>query len=169
VTADRRPGSFLVRSLALGTGALVMLSGCGSGEGDTSTQLTETVVPEDGTAGFEESDSEPPDAMVVPRPGMVDVEPVTIWLEYGSWDGDLMYVTFLSQGEPCEVLDHIDIDETPTRVTVTLYQGRDPDMDPDEACDGPYQALGVVLPPLERDYGPEEGSFVNGAHAIDSP
>jgi hypothetical protein len=163
VRIDQRPGSFLARPLALGIVILVGLSGCGSDEGDAPTET------EAGPSGFEESDSEPPEAMVTPRPGMVDVEPVRIWLEYGSWDGELMYVTFLSQGEPCEVLDRIEIDETETRVTVTLYQGRDPDIDPDEPCDGPLRALGVVLPPLQRDYGPEEGSFLNGAHAIDSP
>jgi hypothetical protein len=81
---------------------------------------------------------------------------VRIWLEYGSWDGELMYVTFLSRGEPCEVLDRVEIDETETRVTVTLYQGRDPDIDPAAPCDGPLRPLGVVLPPLQRDDGPEE-------------
>jgi hypothetical protein len=173
VRARQRPTSFLARSVATGTVVLVVLSGCGGTEGDEPTQLAETesgvAETEEGTAELEESDSEPPEAMVTPRPGMVDVEPVRIWLEYGSWDGDLMYVTFLSKGEPCEVLDHIEIEESETRVTVTLFQGRDPALDPDEPCDGPWRALGVVLPPLERDHGPEEGSFVNGASSIDSP
>jgi hypothetical protein len=166
--ARRRPTSVLARSIASGTAILVVLSGCGSAEGDAPAEVAET---EAGVGGTDEeaSDSEPVDAMVTPRPGMVDVEPVRIWLEYGSWDGDLMYITFLSQGAPCEVLDRIEIDETETRVTVTLYQGRDPDIDPDEPCDGPWQALGVVLPPLQRDYGPEEGAFVNGANLTDSP
>jgi hypothetical protein len=171
--ADQRPTSLLARWLALGTVILVALQGCGIDEGDPPTRLAETeggvATTEEGESGFEESDSEQPDAMVTPRPGMVDVEPVRIWLEYGSWDGELMYVTFLSKGEPCEVLDRIEIDETETRVTVTLYQGRDPDMDPDEPCDGPLKGLQVVLPPLQRSYGPEEGSFVNGANSIDSP
>jgi hypothetical protein len=107
--------------------------------------------------------------MVTPRPGMLDVEPVEIWLEYGSWEGDLMYITFPSQGEPCEALDRIEIEETETRVTVTLYQGRDPAIAPDEPCDGPSRAHGVVLPALERDYGPEEGAFINGANPTDHP
>jgi hypothetical protein len=173
VSVGQRPPTVIVRSLALGIVILVVLSGCGGTEGDAPTQLAETesgaTETDEGTAEFEESDSEPPEAMVTPRPGMVDVEPVRIWLEYGSWEGDLKYVNFLSKGEPCEVLDHIEIDETETRVTVTLYQGRDPDIDPDEPCDGPWRALGVVLPPLQGEYGPEEGSFVNGANLTDSP
>ena len=167
----QRPTSVLTRLIRLGT-VLAVLSGCGAAEGDPST-VTQTeagvVGPEDAAAEVEESDSDPADAMVTPRPGMVDVEPVRIWYEYGSWDGDLMYVTFRSQGEPCEVLDRIEIDETETRVTVTLYQGRDTDIGPDEPCDGPWRTLGVVLPPLERDYGPEEGAFVNGASLTDRP
>jgi hypothetical protein len=172
VRTRQRPTPVVARSIALATVSLVVLSGCGAAEGDPPpvTEPEDGVVGiEEGPAEVEESDSEPPDAMVTPRPGMVDVEPVRIWYEYGSWDGDLMYITFRSQGEPCEVLDRIEIDETETRVTVTLYQGRDPDIDPDEPCDGPWRALGVVLPPLQRDYGPEEGAFVNGGSLTDGP
>jgi hypothetical protein len=48
-----------------------------------------------------------------------------------------MLVTFASQGPPCEVLDRVEVDETDTQVTITLYQGRDPDIDADQPCDGP--------------------------------
>jgi len=138
---------------------LTVLSVCGAADGDSSA----VPAPEEQPSELEQSDSEPPDAMVTPRSGMLDVEPVRVWYEYGSWDGDRTYITFPSQGAPCEVLDRIEIDETESRITVTLYQGRDPDLDPDEPCDGPSQALGVVLPPFERDHGLEEGILVNGA------
>jgi hypothetical protein len=167
-----RSTSLVARAAVLGTLVLVALSGCGAAGGEPAavTERDMGVVGAEGeTSETEQSDSETADAMVIPRPGMLDAEPVEIWLEYGSWEGDLMYITFPSQGEPCEVLDRIEIDEAETRVTVTLYQGRDPDIAPDEPCDGPSRSHLVVLPPLERDYGPEEGAFVNGANPTDRP
>jgi hypothetical protein len=168
----QRPPSVVARSTTLASVFLIVLSGCGAAGEDPPSVTpsdTEEVGNAEASSEEQEADSETPDAVVTPRPGMIDVEPVRIWYEYGSWDGELMYVTFRSQGAPCEVLDRIEIDEGETRVTVTLYQGRDPDLDRAEPCDGPWKALRVVLPPLERDYGPEEGAFVNGASLTDGP
>jgi hypothetical protein len=128
-----------------------------------------------------------PEAMVTPRPGMLDVEPVRWWYDYQQgWDwgrgadDHTMLVTFASQGPPCQVLDHIEVAETDTQVTITLYQGRDPDIDPDQPCDGPSQVVGVDVP-LSRDYGPTpyslagitaetgEGAVINGGHLPDRP
>lgn len=124
------------------------------------------------------------DTMVTPQPGMVNVEPVPWWYTYGSGDQPhTMLVTFASQGPPCQVLDRVEVDETSAGVTVTLYQGRHPDSDPDEPCDGPTQVVGVQIP-LARDYGPAglwpyslagitaetgEGSVSNGGSLTDSP
>ncbi len=124
------------------------------------------------------------DNMVAPQPGMVDVEPVPWWYTYGSGDQHhTMLLTFASQGPPCQVLDRVEVDETATGVTVTLYQGRHPDADPDEPCNGPTQIFGVQVP-LSRDYGPYgiwpyslagiraetgEGPVTNGGSLTDSP
>jgi hypothetical protein len=124
------------------------------------------------------------DAMVTPQPGMVDVEPVRWWYDYGSGDEPhVMLVTYASQGPPCEVLDRVEVDETGAGATVTLYQGRHPDADPDEPCQGPTQIVGVQVS-LSRNYGPDdawpyslagitaesgEGPVINGGSMSDSP
>lgn len=129
----------------------------------------EADLPDEATLGEEQSDAETGE-LVTPRPGMTDVEPVRIWLEKGSWDGDLSYVMFLSQGAPCEVLDHIDIEErkdVDNRWLVTLYQGRDPDIDPAAPCDGPWRAFTVVLPAFEGAPDGDVRELVNGADLLD--
>ena len=114
-------------------------------------------------------------ATVTPQPGMLDVHPVTIWYQHASVDDRTLLVTFASQGPPCEVLDRVDVDETETRVTITLYQGRDPDSDAGHPCDGPTRVVGVDVP-LSRAYGPApfslagitaergDGAVINGGH-----
>jgi hypothetical protein len=126
----RRPPVHM-HALTLAVALLLVLSGCG-GSGD----------PDDGA---EDAGIDPAEATVTPRPGMSDVEPV-IWWEYGALDDHTMLVTYASQGPPCEVLDRVEVDETDLRLTITLYQGRDPDADPDEPCDGPSRVFDVEVP-----------------------
>jgi hypothetical protein len=125
------------------------------------------------------------EAMVTPRPGMLDPQPVRWWYDYQQgWDwghGDndhTMLVTFPSQGAPCQVLDRVEFNESDGQATITLYQGRHPDIDPDEPCDGPTHVAGVDVP-LMRDYGPTpytrpgltaergEGAVTNGGSLPD--
>jgi hypothetical protein len=63
-----------------------------------------------------------------------------------------MLLTFASQGPPCEVLDRVEVDETDTRLTITLYHGRDPDAVPDESVPDPYR-LDVEHPRSWCDQG----------------
>lgn len=130
----------------------------------TSEPDPTTAEPDASESEPDASESDPPDVEVTPTPGMLDVAPVEIWTEWGSSDGDLLYVDFLSRGAPCEALDRVDVeeDEGTGRVTVTLYAGRDPELDPDEPCDGPLRAQRVVLPPLTLEVTPDAG-LINGA------
>jgi hypothetical protein len=107
------------------------------------------------------------EATVTPRPGMLDVEPVRIWFEYGRVDEHTMLLTFPSQGPPCEVLDRIEVDETDTRLTITLYQGRDPESDPNEACDGRLDRVFDVEVPLSRPFELEVDVLINGGSLTD--
>jgi hypothetical protein len=122
-------------------------------------------------------------AIVTPQPGMLDVQPVRWWYDYGRDDVHDMLVTFASQGPPCEVLDRVEVDESGTHAIVTLHQGRDPDADPDDPCDGPTHVVAVEVP-LTRDYFPAgvspyilagitaengEGPIINGGSLTDSP
>ncbi len=76
-------------------------------------------------------------------------------------------MTFASQGPPCEVLDRVEVDETDTRITVTLYHGRDPEADPDEPCDGQPDRVFAVAVPLSRDYVFEVDVLINGGSVTD--
>ena len=147
--------------LALAAVALLVLSGCsGTDNPDPQQQATET----EETIDLLDGSPFEVEATVTPRPGMLDVEPVQIWYEYGRLDDRTMLVTFASQGPPCEVLDHIEVDETYTRLTITLYHGRDPDLDPNEPCDGPPDRVFDVAVPFSRDF---IGVLINGGSPTD--
>jgi hypothetical protein len=148
--------------VVLAVAALLVLSGCagtGAPELQPQTTVTEEVIEHDQPYELE--------ALVRPQPGMLDVEPVRIWYEYGSVDEHTMLVTFASQGPPCEVLDRVEVDETDTRLTITLYHGRDPNIDPDEPCAGQPDRVFNVEVPLARPFVFEEDVLINGGSLTD--
>ncbi|MBP2707287.1 hypothetical protein JOL79_26235 [Microbispora sp. RL4-1S] len=56
------------------------------------------------------------------------------WLDATpSADGRSLEIVWWSGVEPCNVLDRVEVAETPKTVTVTLYEGTDP-RSPDVAC-----------------------------------
>jgi hypothetical protein len=153
--------SVLARRLTVaGATLLVGLTGCGGA--DVTAPAAEVHGTDDG--------SSPPEAIVTPRPGMVDLEPVWLWFEY-AWadEEDTLLVTFGSQGPPCEVLGHVETEESDAGVTVTLYEGRDPEADPDEPCDGPKDRVLAVEVPLERAYEFGYVAVTNGGSETDAP
>lgn len=63
---------------------------------------------------------------VEPRPGMVGVAPIPFdHVDVGA-DDRTVTVFFSSGVEPCYVLDHVDVEEGPGSITITLFQGNDP-------------------------------------------
>jgi len=76
---------------------------------------------------------DPQPQVVEPRPGMVDVIPTAFDTATIGDDDRTLTITFWGGIEPCSVLDHVDVREGPTAVTVTLYQGSDPNAG-DVAC-----------------------------------
>ena len=151
--------------VAFGVAALLALSSCAGGDASSrQPQPTET-------EELAEEQAYELEAEVTPRPGMLEVEPVRIWYEYGRGDdARTMLVTFASQGPPCEVLDSFEVDEVGTRVTITLYHGRDPDADPDHPCDGPPDRVFQVAVPLEGNHDfPDHATLINGGSLTDGP
>jgi hypothetical protein len=71
--------------------------------------------------------------IVEPRPGMVDVGPTGFDTATIGDDDQTLTINFWSGVEPCYVLDHVDVSYTDDAVTVTLFQGSDPDAG-DVAC-----------------------------------
>jgi hypothetical protein len=62
---------------------------------------------------------------VVPMPGMSDVHPRIFDKVVVGNDDRTLTIFFWSGVEPCYVLDHVDVDEGPGAVTVTLFEGHD--------------------------------------------
>jgi hypothetical protein len=97
---------------------------------------------------------------VEPQPGMDNVRsqvfdtmnPPT------AVDGGVL-VRFYGGVAPCFVLDHYDVEETATDVTITLYGGSDPSS-PDVACDE-IAVLYEVMVPLAAPLG--DRAVVEGA------
>lgn len=70
---------------------------------------------------------------VRPRPGMADLRPVAWEKARQTPSGRALRVTYWSGVEPCNVLDHVDVEYSASKITVTLYEGHDPD-EADVAC-----------------------------------
>ena len=59
---------------------------------------------------------------------MIGVAPIPFdHVDVGADDRTLT-VYFWSGVEPCYVLDHVDIEESPTAIAITLFQGSDPEV-----------------------------------------
>ena len=71
--------------------------------------------------------------IVQPRPGMADVRSTAFDTATIGDDDRTVTIAFWSGIEPCAVLDHIDVAYSADAVTITLYQGHDPNAG-DVAC-----------------------------------
>jgi hypothetical protein len=76
---------------------------------------------------------------------MVEVR-ATTWerIDVGS-DGRTLTVHFVGGVAPCYVLDRVDVDEAPDTVTVTLFQGHDPNADGACIDIGVYYSTEITL------------------------
>ena len=64
--------------------------------------------------------------IVEPTPGMADVRPNAFDTATIGDDDTTLTIVFWSGIEPCSVLDHVDVSYGADAVTVTLFQGSDP-------------------------------------------
>jgi hypothetical protein len=64
---------------------------------------------------------------------MAGVRPIGFNRAQPLGDGSTLRVIFWSGVEPCSVLDHVEVQETARNVTITLYEGSDPEAG-DVAC-----------------------------------
>jgi len=70
---------------------------------------------------------------VEPGPGMAGVAPIPFDKVDVGPDDRTLTVFFWSGVEPCYVLDHVDVEENAHAITITLFQGHDPNAG-DVAC-----------------------------------
>jgi hypothetical protein len=97
--------------------------------------------------------------LVEPTPGMADVRSHIFDHVVVSDDGTSVTVFFWSGVEPCYVLDHVDVDEGPDTVTITLFEGHDTSGG-DVACIDIAVFKKVVIP-LDAPVG--DRSIIDGA------
>jgi len=107
--------------------------GAGSGgrtEAPCGTTVTTGSGP-DGVVGYTPCPGEEPPAfqpqVVEPAPGMAGVRARPFDDAKVGDDGVTVTIDFVSGVEPCSVLDHVDVASTATTVTITLFEGHDPD------------------------------------------
>jgi hypothetical protein len=111
------------RTLPLLLLAAVVAAACASpvAAGGGSDGSTSTTIPPGSS-----SPSKPRPKIVSPTPGLQNVL-ATSWIKaVPSADGMTLTVWFW--GSPCLGVDHVDVNETPDRVALTLYQGTPPSM-----------------------------------------
>jgi hypothetical protein len=92
--------------------------------------------------------------LVEPTPGMAGVRPHAFDHAVVGDDGRTLTVFFWSGVEPCYVLDHVDVAYGAKAVTITLYEGHDPDAG-DVACIE-IALLKKVVVPLGEPVGDRE-------------
>jgi hypothetical protein len=146
-----------IPTLLAGGLAAVLLSACGAGDGgapprsdpDEPVVIRPTDPPVDRTGP----------ELVEPRPGMADIR-ARAWERVRGRGRELM-VVFWSGIEPCYVLDSVVVEEKPDLVTITLYEGHDPDK-PDAVCIE-IAVLKMVEVTLERPLG--DRRVIDGAQS----
>lgn len=110
------------------TGALV-LAACGSD--DAPVGEPRDASPDDPVSSPEPGDKELPGVggpeLVEPRPGMDNPHPSAFTSVEPIGDERTLAVFFTGGVAPCYVLDRVEIDETDTTVTITLFIGADPE------------------------------------------
>jgi hypothetical protein len=131
-----------MRRIALLIPLLLVAGACGSPEGSAGAEPgsppsrsydPETpVTSRPGTPG-KDDEGGPGYDLVHPKPGMHDIQTVPFARVKSENDSNTLIVIFWSGVEPCNVLDRVEIEETARDVTITLYEGSDPQMG-DAAC-----------------------------------
>ena len=134
---------------ALSVVAGLMLGACGEPASETAINPGSG-----GSASPDEPVSSTPDpgvrpgagkrTLITPRPGMADLQPMGWDRAKVADDGMSVKLNFYIGVAPCYVLDHVDVDYGPKKVTITLYQGHEP-TDEDSVCIDIAMAAGTIV------------------------
>jgi hypothetical protein len=97
--------------------------------------------------------------LVEPEDGQVDLRPIAWTRARVAPDDRTVTIDFASGIAPCSVLDHVDVDDRPDAITITLFEGHAPDAG-DVACIEIAQLKSVLIV-LDRPVNDRE--LVDGA------
>lgn len=146
---------------------LLTLAACGSEggspasgggiPGESPTSDPDTPVTSDPSQRVDVPDASP--SYTVPQPGQVDVRPIA-WDSYNVGSDGNIYISYWSGVEPCYVLDRVEVDYAPKKVTVTLFEGHT-ETEEDVACIEIAVLKTTVITP---DEPVGERRVVDGAH-----
>jgi hypothetical protein len=150
----------MARRLLVMLAACMLAFACGPGSGDPSDQGSPSPPVDPATPG-----PRPTPRRVEPRPGMVNVEPVAWERVAGGEAGRTLQVIWQSGPEPCFVLDRVEVVQAPQAVTVTLFEGRDPEWPARAPCPAILveKSTTVVLGTLLGDRKVVDGSSKHGS------
>lgn len=146
---------------------VLSLAGCGGEPTPTApgnARPTATSDPETPVSSTPDPDASLPAGQggaerVRPRPGMADLRQVAWEKARQTSSGRSLRVSYWSGVEPCNVLDRVDVDYSPTKIIVTLYEGHDPEAG-DVACIEIALLKAVVV---RLDEPVDERKIVDGA------
>jgi hypothetical protein len=68
----------------------------------------------------------PEPSIVMPQPGQDDVRPIGWDSADKGKDDQTLTINYISGVEPCYVLDHIDVEYSAKKITITLFEGHTP-------------------------------------------
>ena len=126
------------RTLILLICAALVFGACGSESASVDPGGAPSAGPEDPVTSAPQSPGDgtipsPEPSFVTPEPGQADVRPIG-WDSAEPGKDDLsVTVSYWSGVEPCNVLDHVDVEYSAKKVTITLFEGHSP-TDEDTAC-----------------------------------
>lgn len=119
--------------LVVATCALAACGSPGRGVAPGGAPATSPDVTVSATSASGSGPAGPRYALVEPRPGMAGVHPIGFERVRPLSGGTTLRVIFWSGVEPCSVLDSVEVEESDEEVTITLYEGHDPNAT-DVAC-----------------------------------
>ena len=122
----------LAIAVTLIIGAIAASSATGSGAATPrcGTTVTSGSGPDASIGSMPCPGDEPPvvhPQVVEPTPGMADVHPIAFDTAKVGDDDRTVTIDFVTGVAPCSVLDHVDVSYGADTVTITLFEGYDPD------------------------------------------
>lgn len=125
---------FTKRSIPLFVLVVLLLGACGSPDKGTDPGAGgDPDTPVSSTPGDDQSRPDPEPSITEPQPGQANVHPVGWDRAKVGNDDRTVTIKYWSGVEPCNVLDHINVEYKSDKIVISLFEGNTPS-DEDTAC-----------------------------------